>query len=361
MIDANLNRACEAARTLEDLARFVLDDKARAARLKLLRKTVVEAVAAGGYGPDRLAAARDTARDVGVALSAGDEHRRGSPAGLAAAAGSRLGEALRVLEESLKLSSPGAAARVESQRYAAYDAAAGVILGLSRVRPAWRVCVLITESLCEHHGWLEVARGAVQGGADALQLREKSLPDRELLSRARALVRLAESRGVAVMVNDRADIARLSGAAGVHVGQDDLPVAEARSMLPPGQLIGVSCSTLDEALAAAQAGADVLGLGSMYSSGTKPKPEVSGVSLLSSVLNDPRLSGVPHLAIGGIDASRAASLAAVGCRGVAVSSAVCSSNDPAAATAEILAAMSATPVSTTPVSAPSGAAHARAL
>ncbi len=356
IIDANANRASEGARVLEDVARLGLGDAALAARCKALRHGLRAALA--GVDGLRLLASRDTPGDVGTRLTGSMEGDRAGLPDICAAAGKRLGEALRVLEELLKLGpgpGGGSAAVLKSLRYEAYDLEKRIVLGVSRPRRQWRLCVLITESLCVHHPWESVARAAIRGGADCLQLREKSMPSRHLLERAHALVRIAAETAVggappgsraSVIINDRPDIALVAGAAGVHLGQEDLPIAAARHVLGPRMLIGVSTSRIDEAIRAFDEGADYVGLGPMFASSTKPRERIAGPAYLAEFLawdtaRTRERAGVPlpHLAISGIDASRAGQLASAGCAGVAVSSVVCSSAEPERVCHEILAAM----------------------
>lgn len=342
MIDAAANRAGEGARTLEDLARFTLDDRDLSERLKHLRhglRTAVDTLA-----PNRLArlAARDTPGDVGTEVATEAEFDRSDVSAIAAAAGVRLTESLRTLEEAAKIQQPEAARVLERLRYEAYDVDRALSVALHRASaPQWRLCVLLTESLCKGRPWQAVAEQALEGGADCVQLREKDLGDAEHFARARWLVSVARPMGAAVVINDRVDMALAAQADAVHLGQHDLPVAEARRLAGPSLRIGVSTARIAEARAAIDAGADSLGLGPMFASTTKAKPTLAGPAYLRALLADARLARVPHLAISGIDATRAGELAAMGCRGVAVSSAVCGAADPASACRAILAAMDA--------------------
>jgi thiamine-phosphate pyrophosphorylase len=188
--------------------------------------------------------------------------------------------------------------------------------------------VLLTESLCAHHPWDRVAQLALEGGADCLQLREKNLDGGALLRRARVLLELAKPHGASVIINDRADIALAAGAHGVHLGQTDLSVSHVRVIAGRRLLIGVSTSNLEEARVAVRAGADYCGVGPMFPTTTKHKDVIVGPDYLKQYLADPLASRVPHLAIGGIDADRASTLLQVGCRGIAVSSAVCGHSNP---------------------------------
>lgn len=334
-IDANLNRAAEGLRCVEDVARFVLDDPALCERAKSARHDVRAAGAALAPGH---AAERDAAGDPGREIKAHGEGDRPSLRALVSAAAKRAQEALRVLEEIAKVeAAPGPAATFERVRYLAYDLETALLARLGPVPPQWPLAVLITASLCARP-WLEVARAAVAGGAACLQLREKGLADADLLDRARRLVDAVSGRA-AVIINDRPDIAALAHADGVHLGQHDLPVAAARRIVGGHAVIGVSTSCLDDAERACRDGAGYVGLGPMYPSETKPKERLAGPAYLRAFLEHPRTRDLPHLAISGIDRGRARDLAALGCRGVAVSGAVCRADDPQRAAAEIIAAI----------------------
>lgn len=344
MLDANANRAAEALRVLEDLARFVAVDAPLSAEAKRLRHAVRALFRQAGLDPAQSIAWRDTPADVGVPIKADDEGRRASPADLAAAASSRATEALRVIEESLKLLPAHGLDRgphlpagappwrhAEAIRYAAYELAKrlALLLPLSPA-PQWRLCVLITPTACRLN-WIETARRAIDGGegADCLQLREKNLPDAELLRAAEQLRTLTQSANprTALIINDRPDVALLVGADGVHLGQFDLPVEHVRRLAGRSLLVGVSTHDMNEAHAAAAAGADVCGVGAMFTTETKPRP-VSGPDYLRRYLADERTAPIPHLAIGGITPTNIHELVAAGCRGVAVSSVVCRSDHP---------------------------------
>jgi len=359
IIDANVNRAREALRVLDDAARFGLNDAALCERCKALRHElagVIESLGEAGLDRVRLLAWRDTPGDVGTGVSTeGEWHRRGL-AGVVNAAGARLGESLRSIEECVKTLGPGAraaAAAVERIRYRAYEAERAIVLALGSGRGRqWRLCVLVTESMCRAHAWEEVARRAVRGGADCLQLREKTLTDRELLERAKRLVGVAREEaaasaaggggaGVSVIVNDRVDVALESGADGVHLGQSDLPVESVRRIAGCAVLVGVSTASMAQAREAVQSGADYCGVGPMFATGTADKPRVAGPGYLAEYVTDPMTGSRPHLAIGGITAANIGALARVGCRGVAVCASVCGAEDPEGACRALLAGLEA--------------------
>jgi thiamine-phosphate pyrophosphorylase len=314
ILDANANRSREAMRVLEEAARFALDDADLSGRLKSLRHGL--AAALKRLPPVELH--RDTEADVGTRLTAPAERTRGSIADVAVAAGKRLGEALRALEEYGKVIDPAFAAAVKRLRYAAYQAERRLHQRLGPAARQWRLCVIVTESLCRRP-WLDTARAAIDAGADCVQLREKQLDDAERLRRAAKLVRLSDRRA-AVIVNDRPDIALLAGADGVHLGEFDLPPSEVRRLAGRSMILGASTHRLAEARAALAAGVDYCGVGAIFRTPTKAR-QPSGLDYLRRFVR--RFPQTPHLAIGGITADNAPRVVEAGARGLAVCAAVC--------------------------------------
>lgn len=188
--------------------------------------------------------------------------------------------------------------------------------GFSQVR----LCVLVSRGLSELP-LPKIAAEAVAGGADCIQLREKDISDRALLDVAKAC--RDACRDALFVVNDRADIALLCGADGVHLGQEDLPVAEARCIVGEGMLVGVSASRIEHVGEADRQGADYLGVGCVFPTATKDI-EVTGLDFLRAAAAAAR---VPVLAIGGINADNAPLAIAAGAGGVAVCSAVIAAVD----------------------------------
>ena len=331
IIDANANRAREALRVLEEAARFVAEDQSIALELKQMRHDLASAL------PDmlELITHRNTPGDVGTTLATDAEQSRSGLTDVIAAAGGRLAEALRALEEYSKLTElgPGFAglARVaERVRYRSYDITQRLILALGPPRRQWRLCLLLTQSLCRLP-WRKVVDQAVTNGADCIQVREKDMDAGPLLDHTREVIGLADGR-TGVIVNDRPDVAVLAAADGVHLGQNDLSPADAREIVGPRMLVGVSTSNLDQARRAEADGADYCGVGPMFETTTKHKPDLAGPGYLRDYL---AWNGLAHLAIGGITPENIAELAEAGCQGVAVSSAVCASEEPGEVTARL--------------------------
>jgi thiamine-phosphate pyrophosphorylase len=343
IIDANANRAREALRVMEEAARFTLDDRELTALHKALRHDLAALLRRFG----ELELHRDTPGDVGTAIGTAAERTRESVADVARAAGRRLGEALRALEEYGKTLDADFAGGVERIRYRAYEAERRLLLALGGGRaPQWRVCVILGEASCAGRPWENVARSIVAAQPDCIQLREKDLDDGELLARARALREMTRGR-TALVVNDRPDVALLAGADGVHLGQGDLPCADVRRLVGREMLLGVSTSSVAEARRARADGADYCGIGPMFPSPTKHKERIAGPAALRAYR---AWDGLPHLAIGGITPERLNEVIAAGGLGIAVSSGVCAAPDPGAVVRELMSRMQGRPGDTHPVS-----------
>ncbi len=193
----------------------------------------------------------------------------------------------------------------------------------------WSLTVITDAALSLGRSDLEIARAAIAGGATVVQLRQKVGATRDMALLGHALRALTREKGVTFIVNDRLDVALAVDADGVHVGQDDLPADAARALLGPDRILGVSAATPEEARAGEAAGADYLGVGAVYSTGSKADAGAPiGLEGLALVARSTRL---PVVAIGGIGPGRAAPCMAHGAVGVAVISAIVSQPDPEAA------------------------------
>jgi thiamine-phosphate pyrophosphorylase len=184
-----------------------------------------------------------------------------------------------------------------------------------------------------------VIAAAVAGGCTVVQLREKEASTREFLTLARAVKSVLASGSAPLIINDRIDVALACGADGVHLGQDDMPCAEARRFLGDRMIVGVSVSTVDEARRAEAEGADYLGVGPIFATPTKADtPTPTGLAGLAAVR---RATTLPLVAIGGVKATNATDVIAAGADGVAVVSAIMSAEDPGRAARDLLAAVRA--------------------
>ncbi|MFZ5435460.1 MAG: thiamine phosphate synthase [Bacillota bacterium] len=180
---------------------------------------------------------------------------------------------------------------------------------------------------------LEVVEESLAGGATVVQLREKDISTREFVKLAFRVKEVARRHGAAFIINDRVDVALAVGADGVHLGQDDMPLELARRMMGEQAVIGVSVSSVQEAKAAADGGADYLGVSAIYSTSTKTDAPVIGLDGLSEIRKAVRL---PLVAIGGIHLGNAAGVIKSGADGIAVVSAIMAAADPRRAAETLL-------------------------
>ncbi len=196
-----------------------------------------------------------------------------------------------------------------------------------------RLYAVLTERFCRRP-WRQTAERLLAGGADALQLREKDPEDAELLGRALALREMTEEAGALLIVNDRADVALIARADGVHLGQDDLPPAAVRAVVGPEMLIGWSTHSVGQARTALELPVDYIGVGPFAPTATKGYAEGKGPELVRKVAAD---VGLPRVAIGGITRENAGQAVRAGATAVAVCSALCGADDPEAAARELRA------------------------
>ncbi|WOX58096.1 thiamine phosphate synthase [Methanoculleus receptaculi] len=200
--------------------------------------------------------------------------------------------------------------------------------------------VITDETVGGGRSHAELARRAVAGGADVIQLRDKRLPGRDLLDAASAIREVTYDAGALFIVNDRLDVALAAGADGVHLGESDLPIRHARRIAPPGFIIGASVGSVAAAVRAGLEGADYVALSPTFSTTSKDDAgEGHGLAVLSAIR---AAVSVPLIAIGGINAGNVADVIAAGADGVAVISAVVGVDDVTAAARDLRARIAAT-------------------
>lgn len=197
---------------------------------------------------------------------------------------------------------------------------------------------LITDrACCGSRSVEDVVSAAIDSGVTLVQLREKNLDARPMLALGRRLLELLRPAGIGLIINDRIDVAQVLDADGVHIGQQDIPYPEARRLLGPAKIIGVSVSSESEARQVAGWDVDYVGVGPVYATATKPD---AGIALgVDESARLARISGHRAVAIGGIDSANAAPLYAAGLEGIAAISAICSAPDPGAATRRLVRLM----------------------
>jgi thiamine-phosphate pyrophosphorylase len=193
--------------------------------------------------------------------------------------------------------------------------------------------LLVTDHCDDVAAFCSTIESAVRSGVSMVQLREKTADSRNFYQLALQVQQITRQYKLPLIINDRLDIALAVDADGVHVGQEDLPVAVVRRLLGPDKIIGATAATVAAALHAEAEGADYIGSGAMFPTLTKPGKPVLPMSVLAQIKQAVQ---VPVVAIGGITADNLLALKNTGVDGIAVVSAIMNSTDPAAATQEIL-------------------------
>ncbi len=325
IVDANLNRAGEGLRVLEDIARFLLNDVELSERLKNLRH---ELRPRGGPLQSQLLNARDSSGDVAAFAEVTAEGERSDAASIVTANSKRVQESLRVLEETAKLH-PLALdwTQFKRARFAVYELERNLISKLLRQNQRGKIrglYVIIDLQALGERSASEVARQVIRGGAKVIQLRDKGPNRKALLPVAQELKQICTSSGVLFIMNDYLDLVLAADADGMHLGQQDLPTSEARKIMPQDKVLGCSTATLEEALKAEKDGADYIAVGSIYETTSKSKFRLAGLETLHKVKE---AVSIPVVAIGGIDESNIAQVITAGADAIAVISAVLGAED----------------------------------
>ncbi len=337
-IDAAANRLREGLRVIEDFLRFSLDDAHLMSLLKSTRHRLTDALRF--IGNETLISSRDTLNDVGTSISTTSEIDRSSLEHLLQANLKRVQEAARTLEEFSKLISPEAAAIFKQMRYASYTLEKTILTCIASQRRLEnsRLYLLVSESLC-HHGAGPAIRESLAAGVNLVQIREKSMTDRQLLAHGNRVRKWTRDAGAILIMNDRPDLAIAIDADGVHVGQDELPVREVRQIVGPRRLIGVSTHNIEQARQAVLDGADYIGVGPTFPTSTKnfAEHEYAGLDFVNQVAAEITL---PWFAIGGIQADNLQQVLEAGATRVAVSGVICSHEHPGQITRVLLEQLS---------------------
>ena len=338
LLDANLDRAREGLRVIEDWCRFGLDRADLVARSKDMRQRL------GRLHDERYKQARDSAGDVATGMAHPAQREREQPQAVVAANCGRVQEALRVLEEFGRGLDDRLAEEAAAVRYALYDLEVDVIRASAggqerreRLRAARLYLVTSPSPRLE-----AVVEAALEGGVRLVQYRAKDgslapdgqpITDAVRLQQAQALRQLCSRYGALFLVNDRIDIALAVDADGVHLGQGDLPPALARQLLGPEKLIGRSTHALAQLQQAMRDGCDYVGVGPVNATPTKPGREPVGLDYVRQAAAE---SAIPFFAIGGIEAANLQAVLDTGATQVAVVRAITEAADPAQAARDLL-------------------------
>lgn len=207
------------------------------------------------------------------------------------------------------------------------------------MREVGRLHVLTDTRLQDRYGHEELARLAIEGGADTIQFREKRVSTRELIETARALNMICRRARVPLIVNDRIDVALAADAAGVHLGQSNFPISLARQILGPDRIIGGSAATIEQATEVMWAGGDYVGFGAVFA--TASKEDASAPVGLDRLREVAAALEIPVIAIGGVGLSQVSDVLGTGAHGIAVIRAVSLAQDPREAAAALRQAIDA--------------------
>jgi thiamine-phosphate pyrophosphorylase len=316
ILDANLDRAREGLRIIEEWCRFGLNNAQLAGDCKQLRQDLAQ------WHRDDIRATRDTPNDPGTELTHPQEEQRSSVSQVLRANFCRVQEALRVLEEYGKIYFPEMGSACKQMRYRVYTLESNLeqhkrfqLLQRSRL-------YLVTAPVVN---LVETVEAALQGGVTLVQYRDKDADDLTRLRMAQTLKQLCHQYGALFLVNDRVDLALAVNADGVHLGQQDVPIAFARQLLGSQRIIGRSTHSPDDLQRAIQEGADYIGVGPVYETPTKAGRPAAGFEYVRYAVE---YATMPWFAIGGIDADNLHEVLSAGAERVAVVRAIMMAEQP---------------------------------
>jgi thiamine-phosphate pyrophosphorylase len=319
ILDANANRCAEGLRVVEEIARFSMQDASLTGSLKDVRHQVRRSVEALAQGALRH---RDSVGDVGSESATASELARGSLVAVARANFARAEEALRVLEEFGKLIDAQGSRLFKSLRFALYAIERGFFAktaACARIPKAPFLYAILDRSVVDRGNVALVAEALVSAGVGMIQYRAKLAGAAEKRRDVVAILEAARGASIPVLVNDDVELAGETGADGVHIGAEDVSPGEARSIVGPGRIIGVTVTSLDELARLPFDAIDYVGVGPVFPSPTKPEAASVGVELVRSVRGRTEL---PLVAIGGIRAENALEVIDAGADGIAAVSAL---------------------------------------
>ncbi len=331
ILDANLDRAREAIRTIEEWCRFGLENRDLCDRCKQMRQTL------GQWHREEFRRARNTDDDPATDLSHAQESQRTDIQAVLRANMARLQEALRVLEEYSKVIDPQMGEAVKQMRYGVYSLESELIshafpsndLGQMRRRKLQAAKLYLVTMPVDDI--VAVVESALQGGVDIVQYRQKEGDDQQRFATAQALCQLCHRYGALFIVNDRVDIAIAVGADGIHLGQNDLPVSVVRQILDANgngsdhYIIGQSTTSPQELAIALNNQVDYIGVGPVHATPTKPGKAASGYEYVQYAAENVE---IPWFAIGGVDATNLAGAIAAGAERVAIVRALMQADQP---------------------------------
>ncbi|MCX5750586.1 MAG: thiamine phosphate synthase [Candidatus Saganbacteria bacterium] len=298
ILDANLNRAKEGIRVIEDFTRFILEDPDLSRLLKETRANLSSA-AKNLPHPEKLITYRDIQKDTAKFLNTVAEMRRVDWNDLLLANIKRVQESMRSLEEFSKLLSTNAAKGFKQVRFSFYNIEKDFLQNLNNFEKKKKLdFTLYVVTGGSKKSPLVQINNAIKGGAKIVQYRDKHASKKEYFAIAKKIAQLCKNKKVVFIVNDYPDICKSIDADGVHLGQDDMPVSKARKIVGVDKLIGLSTHSIAEAVKGAKSGADYISFGPVFETPSKPGWQPLGIVNLRQVLSKVK---IPIVAIGGID------------------------------------------------------------
>jgi thiamine-phosphate pyrophosphorylase len=316
ILDANLDRAREGLRIIEEWCRFGLNSSQFTEECKALRQEL------GQWHREEIRAYRDTPNDPGTALTHPQEQQRANITELLRSNFCRTQEALRVLEEYSKLYSEPMATACKQMRYRVYTLETN-LTGHQRHQKLKQSYLYLVTSPVEN--LFSVVEAALEGGLTLVQYRDKTSDDLTRIRTAEKLKQLCHRYNALLIINDRVDLALAVDADGVHLGQEDLPISLARQLLGSQRIIGRSTKNPAEMQQAIQEGADYIGVGPVYETPTKAGRAAAGLDYVRYAVKHATL---PWFAIGGISAESLADVLTNGAERVAVVRAIMEAEQP---------------------------------
>ena len=333
IIDANINHASEALRVLEDWARYSKDDKQISGKLKKIRHSINDL----SSRCSNFVMSRESDLDVGKNIE--NNSRRNSVRDIIRANCKRFEEAMRVLSEYGQLveTSRWGVSEFENNRYEIYTIEKELLKNekLLRLYNAKLYLVTNRDGFKSDRDFLNVIEQSVSGGVDIIQLREKNENETKILSLAKEIKSIISDAEVLFIINDRVDLALACDADGVHLGQDDLSVSEARKITPEGFIIGLSTHNIEQGkiIHELPLRADYLGVGPVFPTPTKLDYKAAGLEYVSWAKDN--LKNIPWFAIGGIDEGNINKVIDAGAERIAVVRAIMNSTDSKIITKEL--------------------------
>lgn len=330
IIDANINRASEALRVIEEWARFSKDNTKITEKLKKIRHYINSSFLQN----DNLIFSRESNFDIGREIE--NTSKKSTVRNIIKANCKRAEEALRVLGEYGQLLNLNAESlkNIEESRYEIYSTEKELLENekLLRLQNAQLYLVAGKNTSTERlndKDFFSIIEKSIEGGIDIIQLREKNENETKIIELAKEIRNLVRNSETLFIINDRVDIALACDADGVHLGQDDFPVYEARKITPPGFLIGLSTHSEEQGEKSLKSGADYLGVGPVFQTPTKP-------DYIPATLNYVKWANenltLPWFAIGGIDEINIDKVINAGAKKVAVVRAIMNAKNPELAT-----------------------------